>query len=318
VIFGCGVDLGGTTTKIVVVDEQLHVLDRSSLPTDEGGGPSAMVSRLTSLFAELELRYGRLAAVGLSMAGLVDRRGVVVEAPNLPAFVGFDMVGALRAERQKLALVFENDVNCAVVGEHRRGAGRGCQDLCMLSLGTGVGGGILIGGKLFHGWGGLAAEFGHLVLDVDGPLCTCGKPGHVEAYLSTVAIVERARRHLRDRDPQSRSSLAEALEEGQPLSPKLIARCAEEGDGIGRAVLTECGHYLGAACASVAHALHPQRILVGGGVSGAGEWLLRPTRDSFARFAMDSVRSTGEVKRAQLGAESAALGAAGLALDAVR
>ncbi len=313
----CGVDLGGSTTKIVVVDADLRILGRESFVTDKGRGPQELLDRLDLLFTRFEGSFGELRGVGISMAGLVDDRGRVAEAPNLPRFVDFDLVGALRERRKTLVLTFENDVNCAIVGEHRHGAGRGSQDLCMLSLGTGVGGGMIVGGRLFRGSGGLAGEFGHLVIVVDGERCTCGKPGHVEAYLSTPAIVSRARRRMEAAGGGASDRLRRRLEEGRELTPRLISELATAGDELCREILAESGRYLGAACASVAHAVQPQKILVGGGVSGAGSLLLEPARRAFEAFAMDAVRRTVGIDQAELGAESAAIGAACLALDAL-
>jgi glucokinase len=317
VSFVCGVDLGGTTTKVVVVDAELRLLEREVLITDEGGGPTDIVERLGGLFSRLEDVHGELTAVGISMAGLIDSRGQVVEAPNLTSFVGFDMLHALRELRPKLHFTFENDVNCAVVGEHRHGAGRGLANVCMLSLGTGVGGGVIIDGELFTGAGALAGELGHMVLDVDGPICTCGKPGHVEAFLSTSAIIARARQSLKAKDSGGASALAMALSDGEELSPRLVAKLAAEGDVLCCELLAALGRYLGAACASVAHVLHPQLIIIGGGVSGAGSQLMDPTRQAFEDFAMDSAYASVRLGLAELGPESAAIGAARLALDSL-
>lgn len=313
-MFVVGVDLGGTTTKMVVVDGELRLLDRDSCATESDAGPQALVARTVEQLEELEAEHGRLAGLGISMAGLVDVSGRVVEAPNLPSFVGFDFVGAFRRWREDLVLVFENDVNCAIVGEHRHGAGRGRDHLCMLSLGTGVGGGVILDGRLFHGASGLGGELGHLVLDVDGPLCTCGKRGHVEAHLSTSAMIGRARRAMAEAEPSQRQVLEEAAREEGP-TPRVISACAHRGDELSRQILAESGRYLGAACASLAHAFQPEKIIIGGGVSGAGAYLLEPTVAAFGDYVMESVRPTVEIGLAELGPESAAVGAARLALD---
>lgn len=309
-----GLDLGGTNAKLVAVDEELTVLDRSTFATDGDSGPDLLVERALARLEELESRHGRISGLGLSMAGLVDAGGRVVEAPNLSSCEGFDFSVAFRRWRSDLTLAFENDVNCAVVGEHRHGAGRGFDHLCMLSLGTGVGGGVIIDGRLFHGAGGLAGELGHLVIDLDGPLCTCGKRGHVEAHLSTSAFVARARQFMARADAADRRPLEDAIAGGEP-DPRVLTECAHRGDALSREILAESGRYLGAACASLAHAFQPQKIIIGGGVSGAGRFLLDPTRAAFANYVMESVGDTVAIGLAELGPESAAVGAARLALD---
>lgn len=311
-----GLDLGGTTAKLVAVDEDLAILQRATFATDGGSGPDLLVERSIARLEELESRHGGIAGLGLSMAGLVDAQGRVVEAPNLSACEGFDFRAAFRRWRADLVLAFENDVNCAIVGEHRHGAGRGLDHLCMLSLGTGVGGGVILDGRLFHGHGGLAGELGHLVIDLDGPLCTCGKRGHVEAHLSTSAFVARARRSMAEARPAERGPLEEAAAGGDP-DPRVLSQCAHAGDALSRKILADSGRYLGAACASLAHAFQPQKIIIGGGVSGAGRFLLDPTREAFADYVMESVVDTVDIGLAELGPESAAVGAARLALDRI-
>lgn len=315
-IFDLGIDLGGTNTKLVLTDPRGSVVRRAMFRSEGAAGPAAWLGALEpEAFRLLDGAAPR--SVGLSVAGLVDQRGRIAQAPNLVRFVGVDLQGPVSAWWPGARVRVENDVNCAVVGEHRAGAGRGCRDLCMLSLGTGVGGGLVLGGRLHRGATGLAGELGHMVLESEGHLCTCGRRGHVEAYLSTQAIVARARRFLAEALPGEGIWLREAVASGRTPEPQVLSEGADRGCELCRSVLAESGRWLGIACVNLAHALQPERILVGGGVAGAGHWLLDPAREEFEHRAMDAIRGTVPIVGAALGQDGAAIGAAMLGREAL-
>jgi glucokinase len=295
-----GVDIGGTNTKVVLRDGQGETLQRAEFETRAEDGADAFADRLSDLVAD----WPETVATGLSVAGLIDSNRRIVQAPNLEAFVGVDLTGVL--ERFGVVLL-ENDVNCAIYGEWREGAGRGARHLAMLSLGTGVGGGLILDGELYSGSGGLGAEFGHMLLDPDGPECPCGLRGHVESWLGARGFAALARARARE-NPES--ALAMAIANGAEPEAWLIARVAAAGCPVGVEVLQDCGRWLGIACANLVAILQPDRIIVGGGSARCGDLLLDPALREYDRRCMDASRSTVPVVLAELGVESAAIGAA--------
>ena len=313
-----GIDLGGTNTKIVVLGEDCSPLARHDFPSRSEAGPERWGASLVEQLDQFgqHAGYDAPTAIGLSVAGLVDDRRRLVQAPNLPAFEGADLAASLRTSFPGVRIVVENDVNAAIVGEHRCGAGRGRRHIAMISLGTGVGGGLILDGKLYRGAHGLGAELGHLVLDHDGPLCACGQPGHVESFLSTAAIVDLARTRMGEAG-EAAGLLAAAVARGETPEPRVLARCALDGCSLAREILAECGRWLGIACTNLAHALQPDVILIGGGVSQAGELLVQPAREEFDRRSMRALRGTVPVELAQLGVDGAAIGAALLARESL-
>lgn len=307
-----GIDIGGTNTKLVRFDDGERPAARHEMPT-----PRSVDDFQAAVPDALDRIAGdaTIDAIGIAVAALVDEHRRVVQAPNLPFFEGVDVAAPVRAARPGVAVVVENDVNAAIVGEHARGAGRDCRDLCMLSLGTGVGGGVILANELFRGAHGLAGELGHMVVQHDGPPCACGLPGHVESYLSTAAITARGHEAIA-RDRARAHRLVDAVRrEGSP-EPRVLAEAARAGCPVAREVLATCGFWLGIACANLAHALQPDRILIGGGVSQANELLLDPARAEYDRRLMRATKGSVAIVQAELGVDGAAIGAAVLATRA--
>jgi glucokinase len=296
-----GVDIGGTQTKLalVFVGGETRLLD--GIPTQARSGPGEFFKRLHAQLAAV-LPDEQPVAAGLSVAGLVDRAEQLAAAPNLGAFVGAGLREEWEARFEIPLRCIENDVQCAMYGELMAGAAQGQSYAAMLSLGTGVGGGIVVDGRLYRGARGLGGELGHIILDPNGPACACGGRGHVESYLSSAAIVEAARDAFADCPAD--------------LSVEEISRRAHAGDADARELLRDRGYYLGLACASLAHALNPGAIIIGGGVAGCGEYLLEPARQTLRERTMAASLVELELVPAKLGAASAAIGAAHLAKDA--
>lgn len=307
-----GVDIGGTNTKLVRLHDDSDAVTRHQIRT-----PRTLEDFRDALPAAIETVApgGSIEAVGFSVAALIDGERRIVQAPNLPFIEGVDVAGPFRSRHPESVVVVENDVNCAIVGEHARGAGRGARNLCMLSLGTGVGGGVILEGELFRGAKGLAGELGHMVVQHDGPLCACGLPGHVESFLSTAAIVQRGREAIECNGERARILVEFVAREGEP-EPRVLSHAADAGCPVAREVMAECGKWLGIACANLAHALQPDRILIGGGVSQADELLLGPARAEFEARLMRAIKGSVPIVQAALGVDGAAVGAAVLALRA--
>lgn len=301
-----GIDIGGTNTKLVRFDRGDVPAARHEIPTPRSVSDyeNVLPGALDSIAAGHTIE-----AIGLSVAALVDENRQIAQAPNLPFFEGVDVSAPARAHWPGVSVVVENDVNSAIVGEHACGAGRGVANLCMLSLGTGVGGGIILQGELVRGAHGLAGELGHMVVQHDGDVCACGLRGHVESYLSTAAITERGRVAI-ENDPERAETLATFVDREGSAEPRVLAEAARAGCPVAREVLAEAGYWLGIACANLAHALQPDRILIGGGVSRADDLLLAPARIEYEARLMRAAKGSVPIVQAELGVDGAAIGAA--------
>jgi glucokinase len=312
-----GVDVGGTNTKVVVLREDQAVVHRQSFKTQAEAGPVDFVQRLAKVLQSVQNDAGEVTGLGLAVAGLVDLDGNIVQAPNLDRFVGHDLAGEVQRHVPGLTFALDNDVNAALWGEARAGVARGARNVVMLSLGTGVGGGLLLDGRLYHGSGGTAAELGHTLLDYQGPVCPCGQRGHVESYLSTAAIVARTRAALEATSDAEGAILRRILAEEGELSPRVLSRAAEADDPVATAVMDELGWMLGLACANLVNAFNPELVVIGGGVSGSGDALLAPARKAMVERGMPRPVSRVALRQAELGTDGAAIGAGHLALDAL-
>jgi glucokinase len=305
-----GVDVGGTKVLAGTVDDAGTILHSVRLPTppDDGGELFTTVAEAVAACRE---RW-EAVAIGVAVAGFVDvERTRVVLAPNLP---GTDE--RLKAELERrtgLPVLLENDANAAAWGEYRFGAGAG-DDMVCVTVGTGVGGGIVLSGRLVRGRWGLAAEFGHLRVEPDGRPCGCGRRGCWEQYAGGPALVREARR-LAEADRSAAQRLL-ALGDGTPegLEGPHVSAAARCGDPIALAAFGFVGRWLGEGLAQLAAVLDPAAFVIGGGVSDAGDVLLEPARAAYAA-SLTGVehRPLAEIRRAQLGDNAGLVGAADLA-----
>lgn len=298
-----GVDIGGTDIKLGIVTADGDILERGEMPTCPGEGPGASVERVKRWMEKRAGEHGSVLAAGIGCAGLVDAvSGLLHSSPNLKAW---EMIPLKRLFEEALSLpvVVENDVNCAAYAEHRKGSGRGTKHFVCITLGTGVGGGIVVGGKLNRGFSGFAGEVGHMVIDINGPLCSCGKRGCLESYVKAQAIVDRVSDIIR-------SGRSSKLSLTDPLTVADISRAASDGDEVAREVLGSTGRYLGIGLANLVHLLDPEVIAIGGGVAGAGDLILEPARSAFKKRVMDEALAGVEIVPAALGNDASFLGAA--------
>lgn len=290
-----GVDLGGTKILVGVVDPDGRVESHREYPTPVDS-TDALLAGLEAAIAE---SVEGADAIGIGVPGTIDRRaGAVVYAPNVP-LAGVELRERLR-DRFGIPVALDNDANVAAIGEWRAGAGRGHSDFVVLTLGTGVGGGIVSGGRPFRGSTGAGAELGHMVVDYDGRECACGGRGHLEAYASGTAADERAREVF-----------------GPAADAHRLVRLANEGDERARAVLAEIGTVLGAAVASLVNTFEPQLVAIGGGFAAAGDWLLEPARARVAIDALPPGRDTVRIVRAELGTSAGLVGAGFVGYEAL-
>jgi glucokinase len=310
---GCviGVDLGGTKLLAGVVDSGLNVHHRA-YRRSRGASEAEVLDIIVSAVREVRDAAERpIAGVGFGIPSLVDQeRGTAVSTVHLPLRdVPFRDV---MAERLGLPVWVDNDANAAMLVEHRAGAARGASHALMYTLGTGIGGAVLVDGRLVHGARGGAGELGHMTVDIDGPVCPCGQVGCLEALASGTALGREGERVARA-VPDSR--LGQALAAGREITGMLVTELAHDGCQAARDVVALIGTRLGVGIASMVNALNPEVVVVGGGVIAAGDLLLEPARDVVRRQALAPSRDDVRVVPARFGEESGMLGAALLALD---
>jgi glucokinase len=304
-----GVDLGGSKMRVAVVDGNQKILHRST-EASRGRSEEEVLATLERELVEARSACPEVAAAGLGIPCTIDqRRGVAIASVNLPLV---DVpIRELMGERLGLPVFIDNDVNAAILAEHRFGAARGAENAVMIALGTGIGGGLILGGKVYRGTHGAGAELGHMVVEMDGPRCQGNCPNHgcIEAVASGTAL-GREGRAAAERAPDS--MLGRALAEGGDLSGEAVTDAALAGDETAREVVALIGRRLGVAFSSLANIFEPEVIVVGGGVIAAGELLLEPAREEMRSRALRPMNET-RVAAAQLGDEAGMIGAATMA-----
>ena len=308
-----GVDLGGTKLLAGAVDPGFMVHHRARR-TVTGLDQPALLDVVVGAVAEArEAAGGEVEAVGFGIPCLIDRRtGIAVMAVNLPlADIAFADV---MAERLGLPVFVDNDGNAAAIAEHRAGAARGASEAVVLTIGTGIAGGLILSGAPYRGAVGAGAELGHVVIDMNGPKCQGNCPNHgcVEAFASGTALAREAKR-IAAEFPDSRLARAQAA--GQDLAGPLVTELAHDGDAAAIAAIELVGSRLGVAIASLVNIFNPQVVVVGGGVIAAGELLLGPARAMVAERALPPSRDLVRIVPARFGIEAGMIGAAALAFD---
>jgi glucokinase len=311
-----GIDIGGTKIALALCTTGGEIISRRRFPTRTEIGPGRILERV---FQEIEGMLcetrAELAGAGIGCAGPLDlERGLVMSPPNLPGWHQFPLALLVR-ERLRVPVLLDNDANAAALGEHERGAGRGLHDMVYLTISTGIGGGVIIGGKLIRGIAGGAGEVGHLTVLASGPECGCGSRGCLETLCSGTAIARRAR----ERIAQGASSLISSMvKDPSEVTAQTVAVAAQRGDTLAREVWDEAVYYLSIGVGNIISVLAPEAIIIGGGVSSSGEQLLGPLRLMVAeRVRMLPVEKI-RIVRAALGEDSGLHGALALGRRTVR
>lgn len=310
-----GVDLGGTTIKFAITTEDGEIQQRWSIETnilDEGSHIVPDIIESINHHLEMyEMKPEQFIGIGMGTPGTVGlEKGTVVGAYNL----NWKTVQNVKEEIEKgtnIKFAVDNDANVAALGERWKGAGENADDVVFITLGTGVGGGIITNGKLVHGMGA-GGEVGHMNVHPGGYLCTCGNRGCLEAYASATGVVRVARDMAEEY--AGNSKLKQLTDDGEEVTSKLVFDLAKENDPLAKMVVDRVCNYLGLACANFASILNPSAIVIGGGVSAAGQFLLDQVKNYFNEYAFPTVKSSTEIKLAQLGNEAGVIGAASLAL----
>jgi glucokinase len=301
-----GVDIGGTDIKVGLVTRDGRIEKSGTIPTRPDEGPRAAAARVRDWLKEQGVAVQDILAAGIACAGLIDREaGSIITSPNLHDWDGAEL-GRIFSSALSLPVHVENDASSAAFGEYRMGAGRGTKDFACLTLGTGVGGGLVIGGFLHRGFHGLAGEIGHTIVMIDGPQCSCGNRGCLEALVGAEYIVERARAALGS-EPESE------LHQLSRITVKDISIAASKGDRLALNVLKETGRYLGIGLCNLIHVIDPEVIAIGGGVAGAGELILEPARAAIHDCVMHEVLAGVRIVQAELGNRAAMIGVSILA-----
>jgi len=312
---GCviGVDLGGTKLLAGAVDPDGTVHHRTNRPA-RGLDQLELVEMVAHAVEGVRRSVGGdVAGVGFGIPCTFDARtGLAVQAVNLPLHdIRFADV---MAERLELPVVVDNDANCAVLAEARAGAGAGCSEVVMLTLGTGIGGGMYLHGEVYRGFQGGGAELGHMVVDMDGRPCqgNCPNWGCLESVSSGTALVREASLAVARRPD---TDIGRALEAGHELTGPMVSEYARAGDPVATGAIEVVGRALGVGLANIANIFCPQVIVIGGGVSAAGELLLEPAREVMRRRALAPGRDDVRIEAAAFGAEAGMIGAAMLARE---
>ena len=306
-----GLDVGGTKILGVVLDADGAVLAEGRVMTPRGA--DALLGALDDVIAELAAEAGKADAVGIGVPGLVDRSGTLRFAPNLPGVLELP-VAAHVGERAGVPVRVDNDATCAAWAEHEEGAGRGFDDMVLVTLGTGIGSGIVADGRVLRGAFGFAGEVGHTVVERDGIACPCGRRGCWERYASGSGLGRLGRDAVYAGHGRR---IAELAGDPEDVRGEHVTRAALEGDAEALAVLGELADWLAIGLVNIVNVLDTALLVIGGGLVSAGDALLAPTRRSFSvRLLAAGHRPDVPIRAASMGERAGAVGAALLAREA--
>jgi glucokinase len=308
--YAIGVDLGGTNIKFGLVAENGEIEKKLSLQTKAEDGPEAVVSQIKKGITELLNKNIKIEGIGIGSPGIVSaKKGIVENPPNLPGWKKVHLSKIIKKEFGYVTYI-ENDANAAAIGEKIFGSGAEYRSFIMITLGTGVGGGIIMRNKLFRGEFGAAGEVGHLSIDMNGPACNCGSYGCIETYIGNSYLTSWVREELKS-NPSS--NLHEILNNDlSKLTPKLIKEAMEAGDSFSENVVKKMGFYLGCALASLSNLLDVSVFIIGGGVSGFGKPLFIEIERVIKERVLNPLRERVKVLPAKLKNDAGVKGASAL------
>ena len=308
-----GIDLGGTSIKFAILTFDGDILHKWSIETNTmNDGENIVPNIIESITENLtvhNLAISDILGIGMGSPGAVNfKEGTVIGAYNL----GWKTLIRVKDQIEAalgIPFFLDNDANVAALGELWKGAGEGEDNVVFVTLGTGIGGGVIVDGKLVHG-AAAAGELGHIIVDPDGYTCTCGNRGCLETVASATGIVRLAMDIAKQYNGES--SLKNVIVQGQKVTAKLVFDFANEEDALALLIIDKFSYYLGLAFGNITNILHPNSIVIGGGVSAAGEVLLKSVEEYFLKFAFPPLRQTTKLKLAQLGNDAGVIGAAWL------
>lgn len=306
-----GIDIGGTNTKIGLLGKRLNLIKKVVIPTELYKTPRDLITAIAGFVRAMlrakRVKLNNVRGIGIGIAGLVDmKRGVVINLTNIPGWRNVNIRREFQ-KRLKLPVYVDNDVNVMTLAELYRGAGRGSKNLICITLGTGVGGGVVINGALYRGSTSAAGEIGHIPINEKGPKCNCGGIACIESYIGSSYLMKDMARAIRKRKTILKKMAGRALSN---LTPELIDKAAMRGDLLAINFWKEAGNRLGVALTGVVNLLNPDKIIIGGGIAGAGRFLFTPIKKTIGRRAMELQRRRVKIVKAKLGKDAGLIGGA--------
>ena len=311
-----GIDLGGTKILTAVADDNGEIIARVKLATETELGQERIKKNIfKSIYKVLEktdIKIEKIKSIGIGSPGPLNvEKGIIYESANLP-IKNMEIVELIE-EETGVNTYLQNDANTAALGEKVFGAGKEADDLLYITISTGVGGGIIINGKIYYGHTGNAGEIGHMTVDPTGPQCGCGNYGCLESFSSGTAIKNMAKKAIENDE----STLIKKLAKDQKLSAKLVAKAAEKGDQKALDIFAKAGYYLGIGIANLVNIFNPEMIILGGGVLKAKEYFLDRAKEEFKKRALKAPADIVKIKEAVLEDEIGVKGAIALAMQKV-
>ena len=290
--------------RVAILDSHLHVLTRESVPTGLDSSPDDSCRLMIQMIDVNSKQIGResILGVGISAPSVDKRIGSLINPPNLPNWDGYSISRFVKCQLG-LPVVIGNDASLAALGEHRLGAGNGVENMLYYTLSTGIGGGIIIDGRLYEGKKGFAGELGHITVEPEGRICNCGNRGCLELYASGPSIV-------RGVTEARKNGRATSLSYDVPVSTAAVFKASSAGDGLCSEVIAKAGKYLGLGILGAMHAFEPERIVIGGGVSAGFDQLFPFIKQQISEHAMAHFEGGMDIRVATLGEDSALIGAA--------
>jgi glucokinase len=306
------IDLGGTKIITAIISDKGEIIAREYCPTLADGGPPAVIERLFSgidrLLKQSNVSLSQLDAISLAAAGVIDvKNGVITESPNLAGWRNIPLRGIVE-EKYKLPTFLINDADAAALGEHRFGAGRWLNNLVLFTLGTGIGGGIIINNKLYIGPTGSAAEIGHMTIDVNGPRCSCGNIGCLEMLASGTAVASEVISRISQGEKSSLTEVAKG--KLGSITAEKVSLAAQDGDTLALEAIARAASYLGIGVVNVVNIFNPEIVIIGGGMANMGDLLLEPVRQFVKESAFQLLTEIVRIVPAQLGDDAGVFGAA--------
>lgn len=310
--YAIGIDIGGTKIAAGLVDRNGQILHRFTTRDHAQRQPAVVIDAVmqacSMLLQESGVAKHMIEAVGIGFPGNTNgRAGIVLTSSNLPAWDHFPLRQTL-VQRLGMPVVLENDANLCALGEHRFGAGRGTQNMCYVTFSTGYGIGILIHGQIYSGSSGTAGELGHVVIEIGGPPCSCGKPGCIMAYASGIGISRMVYEYLARGEQTALRALIPS--DGQRVPAELVAQAASAGDAVALNILHKAGYYCGIGLSMIVQVLNPELIIVGGGLTNIGDLVWQPALAAMREYTQPELLNSVQVTTWQLGNDIGILGAA--------
>jgi glucokinase len=314
------IDIGGTKIMSAIISADGRIQASDICLTNADGGVSKVIERLFTQIDELlgqeitEVR--KLGGIGIACAGGVDtERGLITQSPNLPDWHDVPLAEIIRKE-YRIDTYLVNDASAAALGEHRFGVGVGVNNLVMVTLGTGIGGGVVINGELYLGADGSAAEIGHMIIDVNGPACACGSNGCLESFASGTAVARNARNRIKLGEESILVDMVEG--EIEAINAEIIGEAAREGDTLAIDIFSRAAYYLGVGLVNLVNIFNPEMIVLGGGMAGQLEFLMEPARRVVDARAFRIAAETVVIEPTQLGNEAGVYGVAAYVFDRIK